>query len=63
MALTIPYKGPVSDILSDIDGGIKSGLSYTGARDIREFQTQAEFVRQTSASMSESSTHILGRFK
>ncbi len=63
ISTTIPYKGPVSDILSDIEGGIKSGLSYTGARDIREFQTQAEFVRQTSASMSESSTHILGRFK
>ena len=63
ISTTIPYKGPASCVLADIKGGIQSGLSYSGARTIREFQARAEFIRQTSASMAESNTHILGRYK
>jgi len=61
ISTTIPYKGPVSDILRDIGGNIRSGFSYTGARDLRELQSKAIFIRQTSASQIESSTHILRR--
>jgi IMP dehydrogenase len=57
----IPYKGPVEGILEDLKNGITSGLSYSGARTILELQAKAKFVRQTRASLVESSTHILGK--
>jgi len=63
ISATVPYRGPVQDILRDFDGGIRSGLSYTGAKTISEFQSKAEFIHQTSAGQTESNTHILGRFR
>ena len=63
ISATVSYRGPVQDILRDFDGGIRSGLSYTGARTISEFQSKAEFLHQTSAGQAESSTHITGRLK
>ena len=61
ISTTISYKGPVTDILRDIAGNIRSGFSYTGARDLREFQSKATFLCQTAAGQFESSTHILRR--
>ena len=63
ISTTIPYKGPVSDILTNIAGGLRSGLSYSGARTLSEFQAKCEFILQSSAGMAESSTHILSRYK
>ena len=57
----VPYRGPVGSILSDIEQGIRSGLSYSGARNIPELQAKARFIRQTSSGLSESGTHILSR--
>ena len=54
----VPYKGPVEEVLHDLGVGIRSGLSYSGARSISELQANAEFIRQTSAGAIESSTHI-----
>ena len=59
VASYIPYKGSVTDILADLEGGIRSGLSYTGARNIEELRHKAEWARQTSAGTIESGTHIL----
>ncbi len=59
ISTTIPYKGTLESIFSDLIGGIKSGFSYTGARNISEFQSRARFVQQTSAGQYESWTHIL----
>jgi IMP dehydrogenase len=56
---SVNYKGPVGSILKDLRKGIVSGLSYSGARTIRELQAKAQFIRQTSAGLSESHTHIL----
>jgi len=61
ISTTVRYKGPVLDVLQDLIGGIKSGLSYSGARTLTELHTKAGFVRQTLAGQSESSTHILSR--
>jgi len=61
VATMVPYKGAVADILKDIDGGIRSGLSYTGARSIKELQNRADFILQSSAAQLESSTHIMWR--
>lgn len=58
----VPLKGPVSRILAELEGGLRSGMSYSGARTIKELQENAEFRIQTSAGRIESSPHILKRF-
>jgi IMP dehydrogenase len=58
---TVPFKGPAANILFDLEKGIRSGLSYSGARTITELQTRAEFIIQTSAGATESGTHITHR--
>lgn len=60
---TVTYRGSVASVLSDISGGIRSGLSYSGCSTIRELQLQCEFVTQTLAGQNESATHILWRDK
>lgn len=61
VSTTIPYKGSVKDIISNLEMNIKSGLSYSGARSISELQARATFIQQSSAGQFESSTHILKR--
>ena len=56
---SVPLKGPVSEVLRDLERGIRSGFSYSGAKDIREFQVKARFIKQSMAGATESSTHIL----
>jgi IMP dehydrogenase len=61
VATRVPYRGPLSNILDDLERGIRSGLSYSGARTISDLQRRAQFVTQSSSGLSESHTHILGR--
>jgi IMP dehydrogenase len=61
VATRVPYRGPVKNILNDLEKGIRSGLSYSGARSIEEFQSKAVFVQQTTSGLSESHTHITTR--
>ena len=49
IATTVPCKGPVVDILLELERGVRSGLSYSGARTITELQAKARFIRQTSS--------------
>ena len=56
----VPVKGDVAAVLENLELGIRSGFSYTGARDLRELHAKAKFVRQTPAGQTESGTHILG---
>jgi IMP dehydrogenase len=53
----VPYKGPVSAIVHQLMGGVRSAMGYTGSPDIETMRTQPEFVRVTSAGMSESHVH------
>jgi IMP dehydrogenase len=53
----VPYRGPVEDILHQMVGGLRSGLSYAGAFSIEELQQEAEFVRLTPAGLRESGAH------
>ena len=55
---TVPCKGPAKEVLYELGVGIRSGLSYSGARSVPELQAKAQFIRQTSAGAVESSTHI-----
>ena len=57
----VPHRGPVSVILEDLERGIRSGFSYTGARTLRELHGKAKFVLQTTSGLSESRTHINSR--
>ena len=59
IATTVAAKGPVDQILTELERGIRSGLSYSGARSISELQAKARFVRQTASGQAESGTHIL----
>jgi IMP dehydrogenase len=61
VASYIPYKGSVLDILQNLEGGIKSGFSYSGARNLTELQHKVEWARQTSAGTQESETHIFNQ--
>jgi len=57
----VPYRGSVLDILDNLERGIRSGCSYSGARSIKELQARADLMIQTNAGQSESSTHIESR--
>jgi IMP dehydrogenase len=53
----VPYKGPVADVIYQLAGGLRSGMGYCGARDIRQLQSQTEMVRMTAAGLRESHPH------
>ena len=53
----VPHRGHVSDVIFDLVGGIRSAMSYLGARCLTEFTAHAEFVRITSAGLHESHPH------
>ena len=53
----VPYKGPVAAIVHQLMGGVRSAMGYTGSADLETMRTQPEFVRVTTAGMSESHVH------
>ena len=53
----VPYKGPLSSVLHQLVGGLRSSMGYTGSADVAAFQERAKFVRITSASLRESHAH------
>lgn len=53
----VPYRGDVGEVLSQLIGGLRSGLSYAGGRTIEELQANARFVRVTPAGVKESGPH------
>ena len=53
----VPYKGPVSDVIFQMIGGLRSGMGYVGCANIEQLRTEAEFVRITAAGLRESHPH------
>jgi IMP dehydrogenase len=53
----VPYKGPVSDVLYQMVGGLRSGMGYCGAADLASLQRDVEFLRITTAGLRESHPH------
>jgi IMP dehydrogenase len=53
----VPYKGPASAIIQQMMGGVRSAMGYTGSPDLETMRTRPEFVRVTTAGMSESHVH------
>ncbi|HHV55586.1 MAG TPA: IMP dehydrogenase [Firmicutes bacterium] len=53
----VPFKGPLSDTVLQMVGGIRAGMGYCGARDIPSLQKHGRFIRITAAGMRESHPH------
>lgn len=53
----VPYRGPISDTLFQLVGGLRSGMGYVGAQNLTELHKRAEFVRVSSAGLRESHVH------
>ncbi len=53
----VPYRGPLSDNIHQLIGGLRSGMGYTGCRSIKELQQNGQFVRITNAGLRESHVH------
>ena len=53
----VPYKGPLSAVIYQLVGGLKSGMGYCGCKTIPELQKNATFIRQTVAGLRESHVH------
>ena len=55
---SVPYRGKLADVIKELERGIRSGLSYSGARDIKQLYQSAKWTRQSGASSIESTAHI-----
>ena len=55
----IPYKGPVTEVIYQLAGGIKAGLGMVGAKNLLELRERANFVRITLAGLQESHPHTI----
>jgi IMP dehydrogenase len=53
----VPFKGPLSALTDQLVGGLKSGMGYVGASNLRELAERANFVRITAAGLRESHVH------
>jgi IMP dehydrogenase len=53
----VPYKGSLADLVTQLVGGLHSGMGYCGCASIPELQEKAQFVRITSAGLRESHVH------
>ena len=53
----VPYKGPMSAIVHQLMGGLRSSMGYTGSADIETMRTKTQFVKITASGMSESHVH------
>jgi IMP dehydrogenase len=53
----VPYRGTLGEMVTQLVGGLRSGMGYTGCHNIKEFQEKTRFVRITSAGLRESHVH------
>jgi IMP dehydrogenase len=53
----VPYKGPISNVIHQLIGGLRASMGYTGSATIEEMRTKTQFIRMTSAGYRESHVH------
>jgi len=53
----VPYKGPLSELVYQLVGGLRAGMGYCGCANIKELQQRAKFLRVSSAGLRESHVH------
>eukprot|EP00796_Vickermania_ingenoplastis_P006789 gene6789-4871_t len=58
---SVPVRGPLAPILHQLVGGLRSGMSYCGAKTIPEMQEKARFVRMSNAGLRESGSHDISK--
>jgi len=59
ISVDLPYTGMTEDVVEDLLCGVRSGLTYTGARNIRDFRKKARFRMATLGGLHEAQTHAL----
>lgn len=62
VSVEVPCKGSAKAILQDIMGGIRSGMTYCGASEIRELKRKAQFMEITAAGRAEGTPHAIERY-
>ncbi len=53
----VPYKGPLENVITQLNGGLRSSMGYTGCATMEEMRTRPEFIRVTNAGVRESHVH------
>ncbi len=53
----VPYKGPLAGLVEQLVGGLRSGMGYCGAANLKELQEKSKFIRISSAGLRESHVH------
>jgi IMP dehydrogenase len=53
----VPFKGPLSNVVHQLLGGLRSSMGYTGCKNMEEMRTNTQFVRITNAGVGESHVH------
>jgi len=53
----VAFKGNLSEVVQQYVGGLRAGMGYCGAKDIRALQQEAQFIKITNAGMKESHAH------
>lgn len=61
ISLDVPCRGPMKEVILDVMGGIRSGMTYCGAETIRDLQRKAQFMEITNAGQIEGTPHALNR--
>lgn len=55
----VPYRGTTESVLDTLIGGVRASMGYVGAKNLKEFQERAQFIRITGAGINESRPHSL----
>lgn len=61
ISIEVPAKGSVAAVIGDVMGGIRSGMTYCGAKDLRDLQRKAQFMEVSRAGVEEGLPHALLR--
>lgn len=56
----VPYKGPVDGVLHQLVGGLRAGMGYVGAANLKALRERARFIRVSGASLAENHPHSVG---
>lgn len=62
VATSVPCRGPVAEIIYELEQGIRSGCSYSGVTTLHDLREKAQFIIQSPSSQKESQAHIFGRY-